>query len=179
VAQQGGQDQAVGGDAHGFRCDGTGSGASGRGGAGCSAWGDASGVRCGRASLPPMTVAVSCVTREEDGPSIPESPCAAIDPGIITICEAVGEGRKLDGGELGHLGHQQHQDQGIEGGGRGGLARPALGGPHDQMRCIFPEAFGIPAPNTPRFSGWSESRGLLRGRLDALLSVDGPLVRVP
>ena len=66
---------------------GKGSGASGRGGAGCSAWGDASGVRCGRASLPPITVGAGCVTRGEDGPSIPKSPCVAIVPGIATICE--------------------------------------------------------------------------------------------
>ena len=123
------------------------------GGAGCSALGDASGVRCGRASLPPVTVGAGCVTRGEDGPSIPKSPCVAIVPGIATICEDA-QGSEIAGWAATAPQPPAAPGPGDRRGWQGGIGAERLGGPHDQMRCIFPEAFGIPAPNAPRFSGW-------------------------
>ena len=56
----------------------------------------------------------------------------------------------MTGGELGHLGHQQRQGQGSKVVAGGGLARQALGGPHDQMRCNFlrrSESLGFGGPD--------------------------------
>ena len=137
-----------GGARRGFRCVGTGSGASGRGGAGCSAWGDASGVRCGRASLPPITVTVSCVTREVDGPSISESDCAAIAPRIIAICEDA-QGSEIAGWAATAPQPPAAPGPGDRRGWQGGIGAARFWGTPRPNALQFSEAFGIPGLQRP------------------------------
>ena len=61
-----------------------------------------------------------------------------------------------------------------------GEVAAALIGPPPTKCATFSKAFGIPAPNAPRFFGVARFEEVgLHGRLVALLTVDGPLVRIP
>ena len=115
------------------------------GGAGCSALGDASGVRCGRASLPPVTVGAGCVTRGKDGPSIPESPCPAIVPGITTICEDA-QGPEIAGWAAAAPQPPAAPGPGDRRGWQGGIGAPRAWGSPRPNALHFSEAFGLPSP---------------------------------
>lgn len=122
--------------------------------------GDASGVRCGRASLPLMTVATGYVTSKDGRPATAESHCAATISRIATNCEAVRAGVQQVGSRH-HRNCQQHQGLGDRRGWQGGgWAAVRWGSPRPNAPC-FSEVCGIPAQMRHVFTGWLNSMGVI------------------